>query len=64
MSFKKGSVKTDGEFFRLSEACRYSRLGETTLRKAAAEGKLRLLRPTMRTVLVEKSEIDRFLKGE
>jgi excisionase family DNA binding protein len=64
MTAKKGTVNTDGEFFRLREACRYSRLGESTLRKAEAAGRIRFLRPTERTVLIERREIDRFLRGE
>jgi excisionase family DNA binding protein len=64
MTVKRPAVNTEAEFFRMREACRYSRLGESTLRKAEAEGRIKFLRPTERIVLVEKREIDRFLRGE
>jgi excisionase family DNA binding protein len=64
MSDKKPETSTDSGYLKIREACRYSRLSETTLRRFEAEGRIKFIRPTSRIVLVEKREIDRFLQGQ
>jgi excisionase family DNA binding protein len=47
----------------MREATRYSRLSEMTLRRAEREGQVRFLRPRKGALLIEKAELDRYLRS-
>jgi excisionase family DNA binding protein len=59
----KPEPEPTGTYFRMHEATRYSRLSEMTLRRLEAEKKLHFLRPRPRAVLIEKAELDRYLRS-
>jgi hypothetical protein len=61
---KRDDTPSDTEFMRMAAAAAYAKLSPQTLRRMAAARRLRVLRPTARTVVIERRELDRLLRGE
>jgi excisionase family DNA binding protein len=63
MTETRKTSETPGTYLKMTEATQYSRLSEMSLRRLEGEGKLRFLRPRPRAVLIEKAELDRYLRS-
>jgi excisionase family DNA binding protein len=62
MTEKREVTETTSPYLRMRQAVAYSQLSETSLRRAERDGHLRFLRPRNR-VLIEKTELDRYLRS-
>jgi len=56
------SSTVETRFMSLPDAARYSGMSASTLRRMAGDGKLRLLRPYGRILLIDRAELDGLLQ--
>jgi excisionase family DNA binding protein len=50
-------------YFSIASASRYTGLAAITIRRLAAQGKFRLLKPSPNRTLVDREELDAYLQG-
>jgi len=53
---------SEARYLSLPDAARYSGVSASTLRRMAGDGKLRLLRPYGRILLIDRAELDALLQ--
>jgi excisionase family DNA binding protein len=57
------SANEDSNYLRMVEAVRYCKLSEMTLRRLEDAGRLQFMRPTPRTLLIDRRDLDQFLQS-
>jgi excisionase family DNA binding protein len=63
MITRSGITHDDGRYISLGEAARYTTLSVGTLRRLLREGKLLGYRPSGRRVLIDRDELDAFVRA-